>query len=457
MHAQVIVDKFQRWTAISCLALIAVTWRLWTPQTVFPQVPMFAWLCQAPAWLDWFSISWLLAGVVGLAISPSIAARQGRYLESYSLTSILLSLLMLVSLDQHRLQPWAYELGIMCIVWRGFRAPAKRIQWMQWILISIYFYSSFGKLDFEFLHTVGQQMLSALLGLLGLEATQLPASLRLMLATTFPLFELAIAGGLLFPRTRRIAGTLAIAMHLGLIATLGPLGLNHRPGVLVWNIQVAIQVYWLFVVKRELQPAAADAALSDNDSSTGEGLSKAFQVLTQLLLTLVLVLPLSERLGIWDHWASWALYAPHSSRIRVEIAPSAAHRLPPSLRNLLREESDSEHELLLWTPVPIEMWSLQTLDCPIYPQARFQLGVAEFLAHTIGESAPLRATLLGTASRFTGQREQIVLEGLPDISAAGSRFSLNTRFRYERMVPTKTHSTAPEPTPTTQNTPHWGP
>ena len=94
-------------------------------------------------------------------------------------------------------------------------------------MISIYFYSAIGKLDFEFLHTVGQQMLGAMVTLLGQDPTLIPSWLRIVLVACFPLAELAIAAGLAWPQSRRVAGWFAIGVHLILIVVLGPLGLNQ--------------------------------------------------------------------------------------------------------------------------------------------------------------------------------------------------------------------------------------
>lgn len=409
-------EQLSRWTAISSFALIAATWRLWTPQTLYPQVPAFEFLCNAPHWLDWIGLSGTLVGLVLLALN------SGRRFVQCGCATTLVSLTLLFSLDQHRFQPWAYELWLFCAIWLGCRDPL-RMKLMRWLLISIYFYSAVGKLDFEFMHTVGQQMLGAVVGGLGIDPKDLSPGFRLAVAATFPFCELIVALGLAFPKTRRLAGWLAIAVHLGLIVILGPLGLNHRLGVLCWNAQVAVQAYWLFVFN---QPEV-DAAKS---------LKQAFAWPMWSAMTLVaaaIALPSTERFGLWDHWPSWALYAPHSSRVHLEIAAPAVGRLPEDLRKLV-QASDPE-EFVLWLTVPIDAWSLEALNTPIYPQARFQLGVAEKVASTIGTGDQVRITMLGTASRFTGKRSASVLVGLPQLTNSRQNFWLNHHPRNEVKTP----------------------
>ena len=42
-----------RATAVFGLALVSATWRLWTPQIAFPQVPLLSIAVEAPHWIDW--------------------------------------------------------------------------------------------------------------------------------------------------------------------------------------------------------------------------------------------------------------------------------------------------------------------------------------------------------------------------------------------------------------------
>ncbi|HEX6986541.1 MAG TPA: hypothetical protein VF170_14255, partial [Planctomycetaceae bacterium] len=61
----------RRWLAVCGLLLVAATWRLWTPQEVFPQVPFVAALRDAPAWLDWIGLAGMLVALLGMLVTPS--------------------------------------------------------------------------------------------------------------------------------------------------------------------------------------------------------------------------------------------------------------------------------------------------------------------------------------------------------------------------------------------------
>jgi hypothetical protein len=410
-------EALQRWTAISALALILATYPLWTPQQIFPQVPAFASLCKSPAWWDWICLSVLIVGLL-LSALPYPSGR--RRLRSFL---VLVALTALVCIDQHRFQPWAYQLWLFAAI--GLGCDCKRLILVRWLVVSIYFHSAVGKFDFEFLHSVGQQMLGAMLKFIGQDVSALPDWLRLVLVLTFPVTELAIAVGLAFPKTRRIAGVLAMGLHLMLILTLGPLGLNHRAGVLLWNVQFAVQAYLLFVTEWN---SASNEIVSEQNSAPRKfsQVESCLQASCVLLVAAAIAMPLTERFGIWDHWPSWALYAPHSSRVRVEVAGEELHRLPRELVALTNRRPSETDDGPDWVLIPIELWSLQSLNTPIYPQSRFQLGVARHLAVVLDSDTAIRVTLLGSADRFTGVRKSEAIYGRTELTNSGQIFWLNS-------------------------------
>lgn len=418
--------RLQRWTAVGSIALIAATWRLWTPQTVFPQVPAFEVLCRAPAWMDWICLVSLLTGLVCLILGRS------RTLETCGSLLVLSSLLLFFCLDQHRFQPWAYQLGLFSAVWIccGLRL---RLQLLLWLTVSIYFHSALSKLDFEFLHSVGRQMLGVLFQIAGQDASVISFSMQFAMVAAFPCIELAIAIGLTRSKTRRMAGLFAIGLHLILIFVLGPFGLGHRLGVLIWNALFAVQAYYLFAVPRIAQQD--NFVLEQIDTpNLSSGRNSSMELVCIVLIALVVVMPVTERFGLWDHWPSWALYAPHSSRVQVDVAAGSISRLPPELAALTKKPNDEAADVDLgWVRVPIDAWSLKILDAPIYPQARFQLGVARHVAKEVDSEFQVRVTILGTANRFTGLRQWKTLDTSIQIAEASvADYWFNSKPRAQR-------------------------
>lgn len=408
----------RRWMGVSSLALIAATFRLWTPQTVFPQVPAIELLCNIPKWFDWCFLASLVIGLCLLTFSRSeLWMYTGCYMGMGSLIAT-------ICLNQHRLQPWAYQLGLFLFVW--LTCPS-RLQYvlLRWLMISIYFFSALGKLDFEFLHSVGQNMLGAIAKILRLDVDAIPNGTQLVLISMFPLVELSIAIGLAWPKSRFLAGWLAIGLHLSLLVILGPLGLNHRPSVLVWNVQFAVLAFLLFI-RTGKQPIATLAVEPMTNSEMPDRFPTWLQWSCASLIGIVTILPATERFGVWDHWPSWALYAPHSSRVRVEVSGPGLSRLPADLVKLTIVTVPSDEEILGWINVPIDRWSLQSLDTPIYPQARFQLGVARQIVRLVDSESHIRVIILGCANRFTGNRSSEVLQDNMQFEKAAAQYWLNT-------------------------------
>lgn len=361
-------------------------------------------------------------------------------------TLVLVSGLSLIALNQHRLQPWHYQLLIFAGLFL-VRDGRQQLGRMRWVVISVYFYSALSKIDFLFAHSVGAELTSQLLGFLPGDWQLRPPQIYYV-AGLMPVAELILAAGLLFQRTRWAAAIGVIGLHLSLIAALGPWGLDHSLGVLFWNLHFIGLVCLLFVGREiRAEQTAADTMESEmragektrtrpSKSSAGGGSWATWLVVP------FLALPLLERWGYWDHWLSWAVYAPHSSRVDVRVATTAVDRLPLDLQRLVNAqiqtppapqemtgESAAEDLFGLWVDLPIDQWSLSSLGVPIYPQARFQLGVARYLATGLDSEFEIRVSVRGVASRFSGHRQSENAEGKTQIQQLSTDFWLNTRPR----------------------------
>ena len=295
------------------------------------------------------------------------------------------------------------------------RYATAGFRWIQAIIISVYFYSSLGKLDYQFLHTVGQQLLGAMFALTGQDVMNVAWELRLLLAALLPLSELLLAAGLLYAwlsRSRLLTwfGLAAVIFHLTLVLILG-YQLQHSLGVVLWNVQFTGLAVILFMLGDvTCQQESSDDA--NHPQPAGHKPSPG-TLWTAAVSLAVIVLPLGERWGYWDHWPSWALYAPHSSRVEVLVAPQAVGKLPRSLQALMQDAAETDE--LGWQRVPLASWSLEQLAAPIYPQARFQLQVAKELAADVDSPFQVQAVVLSSAGRFSGSRTEKRLSGSQEI------------------------------------------
>lgn len=396
---------FKRCVASGQLLLVAATHPLWWTTGAFPRVP----LVTLPS--QWLAIDRLVVLVlIGLLFWIAFRKEASRACFAW----VFAAWVALFLFNQHRLQPWAYQAAIWNLAFFAL-SPKASLSWLSAISISIYFYSALGKLDYQFLHTVGQDFLTPILG----TASESVTRSRLMLALTFPLSELLIALGLVIPRGRRYAGFAVIGMHLTLMVLLGPLGQSHSWGVLVWNGLLALQAWYLFVSPHRVNSQSEGTKIESSLVSVRNECSSLVACIANVCFVLVLLMPLSERWGYWDHWLSWSLYSPHTSRLELEVHETRLEHLPDDLIPIVID-ADGD----LWYSVPLDLWSLSSLGVPIYPQGRFQLGVAFEFAKQEHLGDGVRAKLRSVANRWTGERSEQWLIGEEQLRTTADQYWL---------------------------------
>lgn len=429
--------RLRCWWAICGLILFAATWRLWIPQTVFPQVPMFRWVALLPNAIDWFCFGSLIIALMTAAMG---LPRWTRTQVAWPLFSVAYvgSLLF----DQHRLQPWAWLLLLMSLLFQDINTRRTRqVRWfrtlsvgslLRWLTISIYFWSAVSKFDRGFFSTHGPTLVDALLQLIGLGG--LPSSVKWWLAVTLPVGELLIAVGLCCPRFRQCTVWGAIGLHVALILALGPFGLGHRPGVLLWNVAFIGHDWLLFrrnistnpkrergrsqeeaaIIHEELSSTSCEAApLTDASSYFRISFARPFLVMVAIMW------PITESFGLCDHWLAWSVYSTRTERVTVTLTAEGIKRLPEVAQRLVKNGE-----------LPLDRWSFDTLNVPIYPQLRFQLGIVKWLQHQCGEENVLEVIVMTPGSRLKGDATTEFVSG-DQISRRLSRYWLNAHPKVE--------------------------
>ncbi|EAQ80732.1 hypothetical protein [Blastopirellula marina] len=399
-HGEIRLSLYRRLLAAVGLSLVGASYKLWLPQTDFPQVPAFSALIHAPPQFDYV----LALGIVGslfawLLLPQRFASWGGWSVAAWIAASCLL--------DQHRFQPWAYQLIFTAIVLATCEAKLA-LRLLRILVISIYFYSAASKLNAPFMTDLGQTFLDVPLGWFGAREAWSDTA-RQTATLLFPLGEL-IAGLLLaIPQTRKVGVIVTVVMHTALLLVVGPLGLNHWPGVLLWNLCFLIQaplLFWPLVAKEDPEEMVAAPPAK-------------WRAVGIVVTTFVLLFPLLEPFGYCDAWPGWALYAAHVSRADLYIDAAAAEALPEKLQPFL---SESE-----WGPYRLDaaQWSLQALNVPIYPDDRFQTGVAIAVAQKYGVAWFCELGVQDPADRYSAERTETRYRGPQQMEAATKRYWLN--------------------------------
>ena len=245
-----------------------------------------------------------------------------------------------------------------------------------------------------------------------------PEAVRWSVTAAIPVFELLIAFGLSWQRTRGGAVIGAAIMHIALLMALGPFGHGHRPGVLIWNVFFLVQNWWLFHRTGRVQHDVAGIPQS--------GVNPIGNSFSRLVVFAAMFWPSLESFELCDHWPAWAVYAAKPERVTVFVHATELAKLPVNLKQYLEDQQILDE----WHPLRIDRWSLDTVYSPIYPQDRFQVGVALGLVSNL-ELNQIRVVIAGPANRWTGKRAVHEYIGLESVNTLADSFRCGARPRLK--------------------------
>ncbi|MGE3314955.1 MAG: hypothetical protein AB7O26_07535 [Planctomycetaceae bacterium] len=416
-----IVTRLRYALGTAFVVLLASTWKLWIPQQEFPRIPLLTAARSLPP-----AVEWLLAAVMLASLGVVVGARGSSRWWRQGLIGFSVALLGLILCDQQRLQTWAYQFALMApvlaIVPARYAVPLLRV-----FAASIYMHSALSKLSMTFLNSTGPALVAGLLKAMQLSIPVQNSVYGKAFEVMLPLGELTVAVLLLLRATRWYGLWLSIVMHLLLLLALGPLGLNNRPGVLIWNIYFVLQNVILFgpLVRGSARPRSEDVRLTPEpmERSTPRYTVSAWGVV--VLITAAILLPFLEPFGRFDHWPSWAVYAGSAERIKVYVRIEQLARLPESLRKRTLPVPAAPD----WNRVLIDRWALDVLSAPIYPEDRFQLGTAFWIAQHFEADDAIMVVVESRATRLEDERLSRVLNGRAEIEKELETFWWNARPR----------------------------
>ncbi|MFO1094592.1 MAG: hypothetical protein U0992_15000 [Planctomycetaceae bacterium] len=402
------VARLQLIALLGLCSGVWVTRPLWTAGHAFPQIPWLQSLTAAPPAADRVLLIAAVIAVVGLIVTvirPGLPRVRFAFQLVFSLASV-----GLVLLDQHRLQTWVLHLVVA--LWLVWLVPDQRgLFLVRALAISIYVHSAVSRCDRASLEQQWE-LFAPLLEEWGLSTAFVSERVRLAFGALFAAAELVVALLLVVPRTRPLGRWASIALHAGLLLSLGPLGLDHHQGVLVWNAVWIAQNWVLFAPSRE----GVGEAPSD---VTGRW------QLARGLAAVVILGPLLEPWGWWDHWPSWRLYSARPAVVTCYVREGRVQDLPAAAQTFV----GLPEPLSDWRPLYLDAWSFAELRCPVYPQERFRLAVILAIANEAHLDDEIRVVVGSPPDRWTGRRETHELVGERRLATECARFILNTAPR----------------------------
>jgi uncharacterized membrane protein YphA (DoxX/SURF4 family) len=309
--------------------------KLWVSTRFYPLVPVFHWLPRIPLPLDYICFSILLALLAGIVL----AARPRPYILTFVVLFAIYSLF-----DQTRWQPWAYQYWLMLIALGCFSGKADDVVGERDVLNILrlmmgctYFYSGFQKLNTRF----AVEGMPWVLGTL-----RFPIPGLHYIGWIVPFIEVSIGLCLLTRRFRKIGIINGIIMHIFILYSFGPLGLNWNSVVWPWNVVMIALLLLLF---------------TRTDVTFGDIVWRNRFVYQKVILLLLGVLPALSFFGWWPSDLSLCLYTANLTEAQVVISQQVKDQLPPTVRPYVKNLGG---HLILRT----QDWSFGEMNVPPYAE-----------------------------------------------------------------------------------------
>jgi hypothetical protein len=177
---------------------------------------------------------------------------------------------------------------------------------------------------------------------------------------------------------------LAVAMHVFILAMLGPLGQDWNTIVWPWTAAMAVFDLLLFSGK--------------DGFSAREIFRFERNWYHAAMLVLFGCLPLLSFANRWDSYLSAALYSGNVTEGLIYASDAGYDAVPEGARHYFVQTSDNTHVLNM------QQWAMEDLHVPPYPEARVYITIARELCARQRE--PGQLVLIVTEQRMFGSRPE---------------------------------------------------
>ena len=340
-------------------------WFAWA--RTFPRVPLI------------FEVPILAEQIISVILVISLLLTALSFRPKIFLISAVSSLVLLISFDQMRLQPWVYQyLLLLIIIALSAEKSDQTLLLSQIIVAGLYFWSGLQKINFTFSHETLPLILLPLQNLF--PAFQLPF---ILIGSGIALSEFLIGCGLFFRKTRNFVVVSAVAMHTAILILL--IVKNYNSIVWIWNAVLMVLIVILFWKN--------DVSIKQVFKKTNDFKLKAVTIgaLASVLL------PILSFVGWWDMYLSGALYSGNVEIGVVRINDNLLEKLPPNAqKSVFRTNSTGEQML------PVSEWSMADLNVPVYPETRIFKQAAREVCKLTNEKKEIELIIKERPAIFDG-------------------------------------------------------
>ena len=327
----------------SFLLTILIANKLWFGDSrIIPTIGM---------WQDAIQLSTLMQNICSTSLVLGLLLSLSNKLTRYGIILSVLAFSILVIDDINRLQTYYYQYLAMlvCLSVLKKEGEINQASALYLIMVGIYFHSGLSKLNTNFIHYVFPNMLYAF-HYVSLESWQ--NSSWQFIAYSIPLGEMILAILILLAKTRKIGVYAALVLHLGILFSIGPWGLDWNPIVWIWNLSMMALNWSLY------------NTLQDRNISYKNIVSLA-------VIVLFILMPFFNRLGLWDNALSFSLYSGTSPNRQLHVSQFKPSQDIP----LFYTKKD--------TFIDLNAWALHDLNTAIYAEDRVFDEVAEQICEQV--------------------------------------------------------------------------
>jgi uncharacterized membrane protein YphA (DoxX/SURF4 family) len=382
---------------LALLAGILLSPKLWLSSRDFPVAPLAELFPELESPLDALVFAVLIAALV-----LTVIARLPRPF----LGLIVVTLVLMVLLDQTRLQPWVYQylfmFGALALVAGRGSGPDSdaALRTVRLIVAATYVWSGAQKLNVSFADEIFPWFAEPFVDVLPFISTgDLPTWLGVFAAVV----ELGLGAGLLWSRTRRLAVAGLILMHVLILISL--VSHNWNSVIWPWNVAMPLFLVMLFWGTGGWHRRAPGGRWRTRirirrlgSQLFGEGMARSQRTLYLSVVMLFAVLPLLSFFGGWESFLSSSLYSGNIQRATIIVDGEVAELLPTGVQDELRPGPEGRASL------SVSDWALSDLNVPPYPEPRVFHAIAERVCDYADGAGEVELIIVDTPGVFSGDR-----------------------------------------------------
>lgn len=381
------------------LLLATLTFPVWFGVSEVPRIPLFRFLpVLAPA-ADTVFVVLFFAGIITLAVA---LIRHSSHDNIRAIATVaLVAGTGVIICSMHRLQAWHWLLIQCLLVISTLRKSSDQKYVLQKIPGIIYLCSALSRFSPEIDQSMTGQVVSAILKSANLRMAAENSDLIFRLAWTFAIGELLVGVLLMIPRVQRSAAFAAMILHGILLVGLGPLGLNHHAGVLIWNLCFLCLLPVLYNLFDRAGIPPAEVPLPTDVQQTSDHHRR------RGLAIVLFLFPLSSLFGLADNWPGWQLYSSRPEVWAMYVKQESVPLLPKTVQPFVGPPRPLDD----WCPVRLDRWVLNQTGAPIYPEDRYQSALIRAITSEFQTDADLRVEISEPSIFPWWNRQYRIIEG----------------------------------------------